>query len=402
MLHRRVIRIGLVIGLLAGSLLLAACGSVGGPQTVKVAVTAPMGIEVGKDVLNAAQMALDEAGGKAGDVTVELLSFNTSDPEGSPVSGDLEREAALKAIEDPAVVAYLGPLTTDQAKEAMPLLSEASITQLSPSATWPGLTKPGYGPGEPGIYYPTGRRHFFRTVPSDEIQGAAAARWAGELGMQNIYVVEEGNAYGQGVAGIFELTARDVGLNLVGRESYDLDAVTAAELAEIAARVVEIGPDLVYFAGGYVPTGGQFVGLVRGLDRELAIMGPDGLVQDDLISDVGADLAEGVYGTNVVIPADQLESAAAADFRASFQAAYGKQPEPYVVSAYEGMKVLLRAIERAEEPTREGVLNSMQSLGDFSGVLGTWHFDERGDPSITAISGMQVQGGAWTFVQVIK
>jgi hypothetical protein len=44
----------------------------------------------------------------------------------------------------------------------------------------------------------------------------------------------------------------------------------------------------------------------------------------------------------------------------------------------------------------------MQNLGEFSGVLGDWRFDERGDISITAISAMQVQDGDWAFVQVLE
>jgi branched-chain amino acid transport system substrate-binding protein len=72
------------------------------------------------------------------------------------------------------------------------------------------------------------------------------------------------------------------------------------------------------------------------------------------------------------------------------------------VAAYEAMKVVLYAIEQAQEPTREGVLTAMANLGEFSGIMGTWQFDARGDISITAISGMQIQDGVWSFVQVIQ
>jgi len=94
--------------------------------------------------------------------------------------------------------------------------------------------------------------------------------------------------------------------------------------------------------------------------------------------------------------------ASAEDLMAAYQAAYGKEPPSYAVNCYEAMKVLLYAIERAEEPTREGVLAAMKNLGEFSGVLGSWRFDDRGDISNASISGMQIQNGAWTFVQVIE
>jgi branched-chain amino acid transport system substrate-binding protein len=44
----------------------------------------------------------------------------------------------------------------------------------------------------------------------------------------------------------------------------------------------------------------------------------------------------------------------------------------------------------------------MRNLGNFSGAFGVWHFDARGDTAITAISGMQIQDGAWQFVQVVR
>jgi len=390
----------LFICIVLAGLALTACQGDDEPQTVKVVVSLPIGIEVGQDMLNGAQLALDQVDGQAGDVSVELLVFDSSDPQGSPVSPELEREAATQAVADEAVVAYLGAATSDQAKASMPLLNQASIVQISPTATWPGLTKPGYGPGEPGSYYPTGVRHFFRVAPSDEMQGAAGARWASQLGVQTVYIVHEDSAYGNGVAGIFELTAQDVGIEIIASESFDTDAASTEELASLAASAVQAQPDMLYYGGGMAPRGSEFVSAARGLDPHLQMMGPDGLVQDQLIDDVGADLVEGIYATNITVPADQLASAAA--FRVDYKAAFGKEPPPFAAGTYEAMQALLHAIEHAKKPTREGVLAAMVDLGEFSGILGDWHFDERGDISITVISGMQIQDGDWTFVQVVE
>ncbi len=380
------------------SLLLSGCNGITGPQTVKVAVSLPLGVEIGQDMLNGIQLALDEANGQAENVTVELLVFDTSDPEGSPVSPELERQAAIQAIADTAVVAYLGTLTSDQAKISLPLLNEVAMAQISLSATWPGLTKPGFGPGEPGIYYPTGRRHFFRMAPSDEVQGAAAALWANQLDIETVYIVDDSTAFGRGVSGVFEVTAHDLGLEIFSHDSFDGEAVTTEELKSLAARVVETRPALLYYASG----GSDFVDAVRTLNPNLMIMGPDGLVQEEFIADIGVELAEGIYGTIGTIPANQLETAAATAFLTSYQSAYGKEPPPYAVSSYEAMKVLLHAIKQAKEPTREGVLTAMSDLGEFSGVLGDWRFDVQGDISLTTISGFQVQDGVWSFVQIIR
>jgi branched-chain amino acid transport system substrate-binding protein len=397
MAHRRFLVVCIVLGLLA-----TACSGDTGPKSVKIAISVPLGIGIGHNMLNAAQLALDEAGGKAGDVTVELVVLDSSDPNGSPISTEFEEQNANGVIADETVVAYIGPLASSQSKESMPLLNEASITQISASATWPGLTKPGYGPGEPGIYYPTGQRHFFRVVPSDEVQGAASARWANEFGVQTVYILDDTTAYGSGVAGIFELTALDLGLEVLAHESYDRFEGTAAEYGALATRVVEADPDLVYLGGSAAEAGDEIIRVLREAGPDLQIMGPDAVAVDDLFDYPGADVVEGMYGTAVAIPADQLGTAEAAQLLANYQATYDEEPTPFGVATYEAMKVLLYAIERAEEPTREGVLDSMRNLGNFSGAFGVWHFDARGDTAITAISGMQIQDGAWQFVQVVR
>jgi branched-chain amino acid transport system substrate-binding protein len=63
---------------------------------------------------------------------------------------------------------------------------------------------------------------------------------------------------------------------------------------------------------------------------------------------------------------------------------------------------MITAIGRAKEPTREAVLDALLSLGEYNGVLGTWHFDENGDISLSNISGLQVQNDTWVFVKALK
>ncbi|MGD1993962.1 MAG: branched-chain amino acid ABC transporter substrate-binding protein [Anaerolineae bacterium] len=388
----------IVLAILA-SLLLTACNG-GEPERVTVAVSMPLGLEIGQDMLNAAQLAVDEADGLAGDVVVEVVELSNSDPEGSPVSVDLESEIAQEAVTDTAIVGYIGPATSDQARVSMPILNQASIAQIAPAATWPGLTKPGFGPGEPGIYYPTGRRHFFRVVPSDEIQGEVAARWAGRLGFDSVYIVDDSTAYGSGVAGIFEVSAQDLDIEVLGHSSFDGSTPDEAEIAAVATSALDAAPDLVFLGSSVGFGGDQFVGSLRGLDREIDVMMPDGMLQDELITIAGTEAVEGIYATTITVPADQLESAT--DFRTSYREAYGKEPPPFAVTTYEAMSALLHAIEQAEEPTRDGVLTALSNMGSFSGILGDWEFDNRGDISITTISGMQIQDGNWTFVQVVE
>jgi branched-chain amino acid transport system substrate-binding protein len=203
---------------------------------------------------------------------------------------------------------------------------------------------------------------------------------------------------------VFEITAKDEGLTIVGKESYSSTAgeISESEFQAIASRILAAEPDLVYIAGGVGSNSDFVAGALRTQRPDIAIMGPDGMVSDDLFAAIGADKADGFYGTNIALPADKLGTPEADKFLKDYQAAYGKAPGAYDAAAYEAMGVLLYAIGKAEEPTREGVLESMQNLGDYTGIFGTWHFDEQGDISVSGISGLQAQNGAWVFVSALK
>jgi branched-chain amino acid transport system substrate-binding protein len=393
----------LLISALVLSLMLTSCGGLAAPKSVKIAVSLPLGMEFPKGLLNAAQLAIKDANGKAGDINVELLVLDQSDPNGELVSIDREQQNIQQAIKDTSVVAYFGPTSSSTTKVSIPLLNEAGITHVSATATWPGLTKPGFGPGEPGVYYPTGIRNFFRTVVSDEVQGAAAARWATQLGYTSTYIVTGTGSYEQGVAGVFEITAQDLGIKVLGKDTFPVaEEMGAEQIQTIVDNVISAEPDVVYLSGNQSFNGEVMAIALRQTNADLPIMGPDGLVLDDFIKSLGPELANNIYGTTVPIQADKLDTPAAAAFVSNFEAAYNRQPNSYETATYEAINVLLYAIEHAKEPTREGVLEAMQNLGDYTGVFGTWHFDKQGDISATWVSGMQVQNGAWTFVQDLK
>ncbi|MBN1261849.1 MAG: branched-chain amino acid ABC transporter substrate-binding protein [Anaerolineae bacterium] len=388
-------RIGILLLLLATAV---GCGG-RNPETVRVVIAYPLGLDIGYDMLHGAELALDEAGGMAGDVAVELVVFDTSDPEGSPVSPEMEIQAAEAAVAEPLVVAYLGAPTSDQARASLPILNAALIPQFSPAATWPGLTKPGFGPGEPGVYYPTGRRTFFRMAPSDEVQGVVAANWVSFLRAGTVTVVDDRTAYGSGIAGIFELQASDQGIEIVGRYSFEGREPDMTQIATLAQTIVAAEPDLVFLGTSLGTGGAQIVLALRELDPNIVLMGPDGMLQDQLISAVGVGLAEGIYAINVSVPASQMPSARG--LVSNFEALYGKEPPAYAVNSYEAMNVILYAIERAETLTPEGVLDVIAGLDTFTGALGTWSFSPAGDISRAVFSGMQVRDGAWAFVRVI-
>ena len=95
---------------------------------------------------------------------------------------------------------------------------------VSPLNSFVGLTREGVGvpPSLPSSLYPTGKRNYLRVYPTDDLQGAALALRAKDLGAKRVFVLDDGEpGYGELMAAGFETAARRLGLDVAGRSSWN-------------------------------------------------------------------------------------------------------------------------------------------------------------------------------------
>ena len=311
--------------------------------------------------------------------------------------GATEEAIARKAAADPNVVAYLGTYNSGAAKKSIPITNQAGLVQISPANTWPGLTQPGFAEGEPGIFYPTGVRNYFRVCPTDASQGPAGAIWAKELGAKNVYILDDGESYGKGIADFFAKKAAEIGLNVVGRETLDKKAAAfPAEIAELKAK----SADFVYFGG---VTSNGAISLIKDIRRAgltAKFMGPDGIM-DQAFIDGASGAAEGAYVTVVSLPGKELTTESGKRFYKNYIAAYGAEPESMATFGYELGKVVLTAIARAGTADRQNILKEVAATKNYDGILGKWSFDANGDTTMKVVSGNTVSGNAYAFVKIL-
>ena len=400
-------RLGLLVVVLMMASMIAACGSLssvgGGGETIKIVSSLPRtGSSKGQtdSIVNAIKQRLEEANYKACDGKFTIVYEDLDDATAAAGKWDAAQEAsnANKAAGDADVMVYLGTFNSGAAKISIPILNQAGIVMISPANTYPGLTKPGKGDeGEPDVYYPNGTRNYARVVPADDLQGAAAARWAQSLGAKAVYILDDTELYGKGIADVFEATANELGLEVKGHDGID---GKAADYRALAAKIVAAAPDLVYYGGITQNNAGQLIKDIRAEGYKGNIMGPDGIYETALIEAAGAD-AEGVYATFGGVPAEKLEGDAA-KWYADYKAKYNAEPEVYAVYGYEAANVAMNAINGVCKKDRAAILAAVMGTKDFKGILGTWSFDANGDTSLTAMSGAQVKGGKFEFVQAIK
>lgn len=375
-------------------------------NSVKIVSSLPMtGSALGQTqtIVNGIKQALDENKSTACDGKVKIDYEVMDDATAAAGKWDpaQETENANKAVADKSVVAYIGTFNSGAAKLAIPILNRADVVMVSPANTYPGLTKPGLGEAnEPDIYYPNGKRNYVRVVPADDLQGAAGANWAKSLGVKKVYILDDQELYGKGLADIFETTAKKVGLEVLGHEGID---PKASDYKALMTKIKALGPDLIYFGGITQNNGGQLIKDARNVGMtpdKVKFMGPDGTFEQALIDAAGKD-AEGYYATFGGVPGKELTGAGKTWYEA-YKAKYNAEPEAYAAYGYEAAMVVIDAIDQVCKNDRAAIRDAVMDTKNFKGVLGTWSFDANGDTSLATMSGNVVKNGKFEFASVLK
>jgi branched-chain amino acid transport system substrate-binding protein len=394
----------LLVGLLLVSTLAGWSGSANGdPQRIKIVSSLPRtgSAKAQTDtIVNGIKIALEEAGWKAGGFDIEYADWDDATAGAGQWTAEAETANAARAVRDPDVMVYIGTYNSGAAKISMPILNKAHLLMISPANTWPGLTKPDKGdPGEPQIYQPTGTINYVRMVPTDDLQGPLGAAWAKELGIRRVYVLDDNEVYGKGIATLFIEACQDLDIEVLGHESIDSKA---QEFKPLMATIKSEKPDLVYFGGTTQSKGGQIAKdmIAAGLDCKLMV--PDACYEEAFIQSAGAEnVNDRCYVTFGGLPPEELRGPGQV-FVEKYTARYGGKPEGYAIYGYEAAKVALEAIHRAGVKDREAILAACLAIKDFDqGALGTWSFDAHGDTTLKTISGNIVHHGEFKLVKLL-
>jgi branched-chain amino acid transport system substrate-binding protein len=390
--------------LIGGSLLATGrSGSPGDPHLIKIVSSLPRtgSAKAQTDtIVNGIEIALAEADWKCGDFKIEYGDWDDATAAAGQWTAEAETANARRAVRDPDVMVYIGTYNSGAAKMSMPILNRAHLLMISPANTSPGLTKPGKGdPGEPEMYRPTGQLNYVRVVPADDLQGPLSARWAKELGVKRVYVLDDNQDYGKGIAGFFVTACQDLGIQVLGQESID---DKAQEFKALMTTIKGLQPDLIYFGGSTQTKGGQIAKDMVAAGLTCKLMVPDACYEDAFIKAAGAkNVNDRCYVTFGGLPPTELKGPGR-EFVEKYKARYGREPEGYAIYGYEAGKVALEAIRRAGRKDRQAIVDAALSIRDFrQGALGSWSFDDNGDTTITTISGSQVHNGEFQFVKLL-
>ena len=394
----------LLVALLIVTTLVGISGSgEGDPKLIKIVSSLPRtgSAKAQTDtIVNGIKIALAEADHRAGGFEIVYADWDDATAGAGQWTAEAETANAARAVRDPDVMVYIGTYNSGAAKISMPILNKARLLMVSPANTWPGLTKPDKGdPGEPAIYRPTGEVNYLRMVPTDDLQGPLGAAWAKELGVKRVYVLDDNEVYGKGIATLFIEACQDLGIEVLGHESID---AKAQEFKPLMATIRGERPDMIYFGGTTQSKGGQIAKdmVAAGLDCKLMV--PDACYEEAFIESAGEDnLNDRCYVTFGGLPPEELTGPGKA-FVDKYEERFHGKPEGYAIYGYEAAKVALEAITLAGVKDRDAIRAAGLAIKDFDkGALGTWSFDANGDTTLRTISGNIVRHGKFEFVKLL-
>lgn len=311
---------------------------------------------------NAIKLYLKQKNNMVGDRTIEFKTYDDSTAAKGQWDDATCKQNASAHVATANEVAVMGTYNSGCAKLEVPVLNQdprGPMLMVSHANTNPGLSK-AWDPGEPDKYFPTGKRNYARVVTTDDYQGAAAADFlAKDKGIRSVYVLNDNQTYGQGLARSFVTQAQKNGVTVLGNDAWDAKAPNYTSVFQgISAKK----PDAIYLAGTYESNGGQLVKdkvAVLGDNAKVAMMGPDGFTgYPDLVK---LKEAQGMYLSFAGLSIDQLvaKGGPAKQLLDDYKTTYGKPLETnYALYAVAAVQVILAAIAKSDG-TRKGVRDAV-------------------------------------------
>lgn len=295
-----------------------------------MSLTGSLGV-LGQQIAKGAQLAvadLNAAGGVDGcTVALSLLDGQTNPSVGV--------DAAKKLVDVQHVPAIIGALSSGVSAAILTsVAAPGKVVQISPASTSPTFTELAKE-GKTGGYW-------FRTAPSDALQGVAMAKVALDAGFKKVAVLYLNNAYGQGLSSEFAHAFTKLGGTVTQNVVYN---PSQPSYRSEVNKALSPTPDALFLIG--YPGDGTTVArewISAGGPQKFLF--PDGLESQDFVNDVGARYMKQVHGT---APGSST-TPSLATFKQEFKNKFGTLPtQAYIPNAYDGTVIIGLAMAYAKK-----------------------------------------------------
>jgi branched-chain amino acid transport system substrate-binding protein len=387
------------------SLPVSASPSVQASKMIKIGVDLPLSgqsASSGIPTRNGIQLAVEQAN-RGGEVIpgYKLEMYALDDAINGVHNPQQGAANAQSFIADEAVVAIVGPFNTNVARAMMPPLNRANLAMISPSNANEALTKPQYG--QTGVLRPSGTVTYFRVSTPDDVRAPIAADYSvDKLGFKTVYVLDDQEAYGKGVADNFarRFSVRRGAAAMLGRDGVPSGT---SDFRSILTTIAARKPDFVYYGGTSSNGLGLFRKQMKDIMPNVPMMGADGIVEQQFLDDAGNN-ANGAYAT--VGTSNVASNPAGQKFIADYKARFGAEPGAYSANSWEATNIIIAAIKagsarwsRDYQTNREIVRANIQATRSYQGITGIVGFDANGDTTNLNLGIYMVKDSKWQLIE---
>ena len=345
--------------LMAGAMcmgMLAGCGNKdntgsGDATAFTVGVVGPLTGDAaiyGTNVVNAAQIAVDEINALGGDIQFKLISADdVNDPETSV--------NAYNKLMDKGLQLLVGTVTSKPALSVSPLANEDRVFTLTPSASGDDVIE--------------GNDNTYQVCFTDSNQGSRSAQYIDEHfdGAKIAIIYKNDDPYSQGIRDTFAAEAKTRGMDVVYEGTFDSSSQTDFNVQLTGAQ--SAGADLLFLPIYYTPAS-VILTQANAMGYAPTFFGVDGM--DGILTADGFDasLAEGVY---LLTPfSADAEDEATQNFVTEYKDRHGETPNQFAADAYDAVYILYEAIKASgvtPDMSNEEICDGLiQAMGDLSVV----------------------------------
>ena len=276
--------------------------------------------------------------------------------------------ATRKLLSVDKVSVMIGAPTSSLALASAPIVQEAKIPFITPTATNAKVTMVG--------------DYITRACFTDDFQGVVMAKFAVNTlkKTKGLVLVENTSDYSKGLAKAFSDEFLKLGGKMVSTEELTY-AAKDTDFQSLLRKVKRANPDFVFVPGYYVEVG-LLLKQARALGITAPFLGGDGWDSPKLF-EIAGESVKGSYISNHFAPDDK--SPVVQNFVKEYEKAYGVKPGSFAALGYDSLGIIADALKRAKSNKPADIRAALVATKGYQGITGTITFDKDRNPTKSAV-----------------
>lgn len=228
----------------------------------------------------------------------------------------------------------------------------------------------------------------FSTMPSYQIEGTDAAKFAYAHGARKVFGLYQDTAAGKPAWDVFKVEFEKLGGKMVGEEGFKAGST---EYRAHLSRATSTSPDWVYLSS-YAAETGRILAQAHRMDltTKVKFIGIVGADNPETVTIGGPGAENFIHASWPFDP--ENGTAQMKVFGSAYKQKYGAPPSVYAASSYDSIVIIGQAIKAGAKSGPEIQEFLSKKLGEVDGVTGKWRFNAKGQ-IVLKTSFVQIKNG---------